>query len=125
VLCQQQHRNPVASTVSYGSHGHSHHHEVEGHSSAINMVSAVTHILSDFLRSTTTLVASLLIWVGGWKITKVDAFSALFVYRVIMVGMLGAIFVWLKNFHLFLKIKLSNYGDVTAPIIGSEHSNIQ
>jgi Co/Zn/Cd efflux system component len=125
VLCQQQHRNPVASTVSYGSHGHSHHHEVEGHSSAINMVSAVTHILSDFLRSTTTLVASLLIWVGGWNSTKVDAFAALIVASVILVGLLGAIVVWIKKVHLFFKIKGANYGDVTAPIIGSEHSNIQ
>jgi Co/Zn/Cd efflux system component len=95
-----------------------------GHS-AINMFSAVTHIFSDFLRSSTTLVAALLIWIDGMNSTKVDAYAALIVASIILFGLLGAIIVWMKKVYQYFQNKgSSSYADLTTPIVSPENGTI-
>jgi Co/Zn/Cd efflux system component len=60
-----------------------------------NMWAALMHVLSDLLRSTTTLVEALVILtVSGADSTKADGWGTLVVCTTILCGALGAVYPW-------------------------------
>eukprot|EP00299_Pterocystis_sp_00344_P012588 c6068_g1_i2.p1 GENE.c6068_g1_i2~~c6068_g1_i2.p1 ORF type:complete len:273 (-),score=42.85 c6068_g1_i2:114-881(-) len=63
----------------------------------MNTCSALVHILSDLLRSSTTLAASIMIWTTNYNSTKIDGYAALIVTSIILVGLVGALFSWFRD----------------------------
>lgn len=97
---------------------------IEGHglehgdSSHVNMCSALLHILSDLMRSITTLVASLLIWFGSFDGRVIDGWAAIIVSAIIIAGILGALVYWLRDCHdlyVYAKSPLTNQLADNAP----------
>ena len=63
----------------------------------VNMCAALLHVMSDLLRSSTTLVESIVILlVPSVSSSKADGFSALIVCSIIALGTLGALVTWAR-----------------------------
>jgi Co/Zn/Cd efflux system component len=74
-----------------------------------NMTAALLHVVSDLLRSTTTLVESIVILsVPSIPSDEADGVSALIVCTIIAVGVLGALHRWVLAFYDHL------YGPIEA-----------
>lgn len=68
----------------------------------VNMLSALMHVLSDLLRSTTTLVESaVLFYYTSADSVRVDGWCALIVCSCIALGALWSIMVWLREVFVF------------------------
>jgi Co/Zn/Cd efflux system component len=68
----------------------------------VNMFSAFLHVGADALRSTSTLVMSLLILIAHWDSTCLDAYTSVFIGITIIAGALTGLFKWLKMLIGFL-----------------------
>jgi len=77
-----------------------HHHH---HASKMNVLSAMTHIFSDLVRSTTTLIESILIYTTEIDSRVLDGYAAVIVTSVILLGLLGALFSWGRNVVRFFQ----------------------
>lgn len=114
-------------------HGGHKHEEIKN----VNMLSALMHVFSDLLRSTTTLVESIVLFnypdVNG---SIVDGWCALIVCSLIAVGCLSALIVWLKEFFSFYngsgdnnRMEGFDYDgddrttDTEKSLLGSDHLN--
>lgn len=74
----------------------------EEHSgSQINMISALLHVVSDSMRSLTTLLEAILIKYFGTNGEKTDAGAAVIVFSLIFVGGIGALRKWWGTFQSF------------------------
>jgi len=62
----------------------------------VNMFSALLHVGADFLRSTSTLVMSLLILGGGFDSTCLDAYTSVLIGATILVGAMSGFWRWVK-----------------------------
>lgn len=73
-------------------------------SEALNMSSALMHVLSDCLRSTTTLIESLLIFAHmGPPSYVLDGYATLIVTTSILVGAFRAVFKWAQQLRAWVK----------------------
>jgi Co/Zn/Cd efflux system component len=70
----------------------------QGDGRAVNMFTALLHVSADFLRSTSTVVMSLLILVGGFDSTCLDAYTSMLIGASIVAGGLFGLFNWFKLF---------------------------
>jgi len=68
----------------------------QGEVRAVNMFTALLHVGADFLRSTSTVVMSLLILVGGFDSTCLDAYTSLLIGASIVAGASVGIVSWIK-----------------------------
>jgi len=68
----------------------------------VNMFSAFIHVSADLLRSTSTLVMSLLILIAHWDSTCLDAYTSIFIGATIIAGAFAGFFKWLKMLICFL-----------------------
>jgi len=68
----------------------------------VNMFSAFLHVGADALRSTSTLVMSLLILIAHWDSTCLDAYTSIFIGVTIIAGAFAGFFKWLKMLIVFL-----------------------
>merc|ERR1740129_730188 len=73
------------------------HREDRNETEELNMNTALLHVFSDSLRSTTTLLESLLIWIWGFDGANTDAWASLIVSGLILLGASGAIISWLRE----------------------------
>mmetsp|Transcript_75243 Transcript_75243/g.232670 ORF Transcript_75243/g.232670 Transcript_75243/m.232670 type:complete len:312 (-) Transcript_75243:424-1359(-) len=64
----------------------------------VNMFSALLQVGADFLRSTSTLIMSLLILVGGFDSTCLDAYTSLFIGTTIIAGASAGLYSWMRLF---------------------------
>lgn len=71
----------------------------QGEVRAVNMFTALLHVAADFLRSTSTVIMSLLILVGGFDSTCLDAYTSMLIGASIVAGGLFGVFNWLKLFY--------------------------
>merc|ERR1712003_63483 len=71
----------------------------QGEVRAVNMFTALLHVGADFLRSTSTVVMSLLILVGGFDSTCLDAYTSMLIGASIVLGGLFGVFNWMKLFY--------------------------
>lgn len=71
----------------------------EGEARPVNMFTALLHVAADFLRSTSTIVMSLLILVGGFDSTCLDAYTSLLIGISIIAGACVGIFQWIGLAH--------------------------
>jgi len=62
----------------------------------VNMFSAFLHVSADALRSTSTLIMSLLILIAHWDSTCLDAYTSIFIGATIIAGAFAGFFKWLK-----------------------------
>lgn len=96
----------------------------------VNMCAALLHVMSDLLRSSTTLIESIVILlVPDISSSKADGFSALIVCSIIALGTIGALFTWARAMWEHLTISEppqgAPIGDVAlyrveeAPSVGS------
>ena len=67
-----------------------------GSGRSVNIFSAFLHVSADFLRSSATLVMSLIILFGQVDSTCIDAYSSIFIGVTIVVGAFVGFFKWLK-----------------------------
>lgn len=68
----------------------------------VNMLTALLHVLSDLLRSTTTFVEGIiLLQVSGAASEKIDGWSALFVCTLIFLGVIGGCVTWAQELAAF------------------------
>lgn len=73
----------------------------------VNMLSALMHVGSDFLRSLTTLVEGLVImYAAHVNSVRADGVSALVVCTIILLGTVAAFFVWLRELHEDLHLQV-------------------
>eukprot|EP00927_Polykrikos_kofoidii_P080391 TRINITY_DN77265_c0_g1_i1.p1 TRINITY_DN77265_c0_g1~~TRINITY_DN77265_c0_g1_i1.p1 ORF type:complete len:284 (-),score=48.01 TRINITY_DN77265_c0_g1_i1:12-824(-) len=63
---------------------------------SVNMCSALMHVLADLLRSTTTLIASIMMFCG-YSSEKVDAWASLIVSGLIFAGAAFALYEWVMS----------------------------
>merc|ERR1712014_250998 len=71
----------------------------QGEVRAVNMFTALLHVGADFLRSTSTMVMSLLILVGGYDSTQptcLDAYTSLLIGASIVAGASMGVVSWIK-----------------------------
>merc|ERR1712157_37677 len=68
----------------------------EGDGRAVNMFTALVHVSADFLRSTSTVVMSLLILVGGFDSTCLDAYTSMLIGASIVAGASVGVVSWIK-----------------------------
>uniref|UniRef100_A0A7S2SW32 Cation efflux protein transmembrane domain-containing protein n=1 Tax=Rhizochromulina marina TaxID=1034831 RepID=A0A7S2SW32_9STRA len=74
----------------------------------INMMSALLHVGSDFLRSLTTLIeATVILNIPTVSSVRADGVSALIVCVIIGVGTLAALLVWIREMQTDLHIHMS------------------
>jgi len=73
--------------------------------SRMNMCSALSHILSDTMRSMTTLIESFVIIYGNINGARADAFASLIVSSLIIVGLFKSISDWLMDVKKFINGK--------------------
>jgi len=71
-------------------------HKKVGDSRALNMFTALLHVGADCLRSTSTLVMSVLILHGGFDSMCVDAYTCLLIGATIMCAAVVGFFKWVK-----------------------------
>jgi len=64
------------------------------HTGKMNMCSALVHLVSDTLRSFTTLIESILIILGHVNGTEADAVASIVVSSLIIVGLIHSIYEW-------------------------------
>lgn len=70
----------------------------------INMCSALLHVLSDLMRSTTTLIeAVVILCVSGVNSSKADALATTVVCTLIVPGCLGGMIMWFKSLRNYLR----------------------
>jgi len=62
----------------------------------VNMFSALLHVAADFLRSSSTLIMSMLILCTSFDSTCMDAYTSLFIGATILLGAMAGVFRWLK-----------------------------
>ena len=62
----------------------------------MNMFTALLHVMADFLRSTSTVVMSMLILAGGFDSTCLDAYTSMLIGASIVAGALFGILNWAK-----------------------------
>lgn len=88
----------VASLLPYYLYGvdQGDHDDAAG---KMNMCSALSHIVSDTLRSITTLVESLLIWFGHINGDLADEYAAVIVSSLIIAGLGKSIYEWGKDVY--------------------------
>jgi len=67
-----------------------------GSAKSVNMFSALLHVSADFLRSTSTLVMSLLILLCKVDSTCIDAYTSIFIGITIISGAFVGFFKWIK-----------------------------
>jgi len=67
----------------------------------LNLYSAGMHVLADLMRSTTTLIESILIWFCNFESTGIDAVAALIVSVLILLPCVQMIRQWLKEYHRY------------------------
>jgi len=86
-----------------------------GSGSQINMISALLHVLSDSIRSLTTLMEAILIkWFGtNGEIT--DAVAGLIMFSIIVAGGIGALKKWWKTVQEFRNPRIRLDDDVPSP----------
>lgn len=75
----------------------------DARSAKLNMVSALLHVFSDFLRSTTTLVESILLFTWNIDPVLIDAWSSLIVSGLILIGACGTLFAWIIEVRDYCK----------------------
>lgn len=68
-----------------------------GDASAMNMCSALSHILSDTLRSLTTLAEAFVLWFGDFDGQRVDAYASFIVSTLVIIGLSKSIFDWTND----------------------------
>jgi len=90
--------------------------------SQINMLSALVHVVSDTLRSTTTLIEGILIKYFAYNSVVTDAYSAIFVFSLIAVSMIFFIIKWWSAFQTFWS---TNPLIDQTPLTGSEAELVQ
>jgi Co/Zn/Cd efflux system component len=73
-----------------------------GSARSVNMFSALLHVGADFLRSTSTLVMSLLILLAHFDSGCVDAYTSIIIGVSILAGAAVGFFKWVKLFVSFL-----------------------
>ena len=67
-----------------------------------NMCAAILHVLSDLMRSTTTLIEAIVILsVSGICSVEADGIATLAVCTIIVVGALGATLTWIREVYLY------------------------
>lgn len=67
----------------------------------LNLHSAGMHVLADLMRSTTTLVESILIWVGVGTGASIDATAALIVSALILIPCVAMIREWFQEYRRY------------------------
>jgi len=72
--------------------------------SQINMLSALLHVVSDTLRSITTLIEGILIKYFATDSVTTDAYAAIFVFSLIAVSMIFFIIKWWNAFQTFMSM---------------------
>lgn len=75
----------------------------QGEVRAVNMFTALLHVGADFLRSTSTVVMSLLILVGGYDSTCLDAYTSLLIGASIVAGGSMGVYNWIKLLIEYLR----------------------
>lgn len=73
-----------------------------GSGKSVNMFSAFLHVSADFLRSSTTLVMSLMILLCKVDSTCIDAYSSIFIGVTIFAGAFVGFFKWIKLLITFV-----------------------
>merc|ERR1712003_498039 len=71
----------------------------QGEVRAVNMFTALLHVGADFLRSTSTVIMSLLILVGGFDSTCLDAYTSMLIGASIVAGGMFGLFNWCRLFY--------------------------
>jgi len=67
----------------------------------LNLYSAGMHVLADLMRSTTTLIESILIWFCNFESTGIDAVAALIVSVLILLPCMQMSRQWLREYHRY------------------------
>jgi len=67
----------------------------------LNLYSAGLHVIADLMRSTTTLIESILIWFYNYESNVTDAWAALIVSSLILLPCLQMIREWVKEYFLY------------------------
>jgi len=78
-------------------------HKKSADVTGMNMMSAFLHVGADLLRSTSTLVMSVLILAGGMDSSCLDSYTSLFIAFTILSGASFGAVSWLKLFATFVK----------------------
>jgi len=79
---------------------HRHGNDHEGHN--VNMLSALMHVFSDLLRSTTTLIESIVLFqYTQIDSVRVDGYCAFIVCSLIAVGAVWSLLVWIKEVYQY------------------------
>jgi len=86
--------------------------------SDLNLHSVGMHVISDLMRSTTTLVESILIWFFNFEGTGTDAVAALIVSALILIPCAQMIRQWLQGYRLYR----SSARELGSPPLDSESS---
>ena len=71
----------------------------------LNLYSAGMNVIADLMRSTTTIVESILIWFFNFKSTTTDAWAALIVSGLILLPCAEMIREWVKEYIRFRNSK--------------------
>ena len=114
--------NDTSGTLVPSSGGEVDSAELEKHDALTcgintNMCAALLHVLSDLMRSTTTLVEGIILLVyTNLCGQKVDGISTLCVCSIIVIGATGATVTWLREAWIYIstdeKEKIANPGEV-------------
>eukprot|EP00993_Chasmostoma_nieuportense_P003028 NODE_3776_length_902_cov_34.064516_g3623_i0.p1 GENE.NODE_3776_length_902_cov_34.064516_g3623_i0~~NODE_3776_length_902_cov_34.064516_g3623_i0.p1 ORF type:complete len:264 (+),score=51.14 NODE_3776_length_902_cov_34.064516_g3623_i0:58-849(+) len=75
------------------------------HGKQVNILSALLHVGADTLRSTTTFVESILIWIFKFEGDIVDAYACLIVSGLILCGAASGLYAWWKEAREYRKLK--------------------
>jgi len=71
--------------------------EADAEAVRMNLFSALTHVLADLIRSTTTFAESILIWAFGINGDKCDTFATVVIGVAIILGMIKPVMDWIQN----------------------------
>lgn len=80
----------------------------------LNLQSAGMHVLADLMRSTTTLVESILIWIGQVDSAATDATAALIVSALILIPCAEMIREWWREYRSYR----SSPQEISQPLMG-------
>jgi len=86
--------------------------------SDLNLHSAGMHVISDLMRSATTLIESILIWCCNFEGIQTDAVAALIVSALILLPCAQMIRQWLQEYHRYR----SGTRELTPPPLDSKSS---
>ncbi|GMI29314.1 hypothetical protein TeGR_g214 [Tetraparma gracilis] len=85
-----------------GDHPLEHRHGSDHAGHNVNMLSALMHVFSDLLRSTTTLIESIVLFqYPNIDSVRVDGWCALIVCSLIALGAIWSLLIWLKEVYRF------------------------